>query len=100
MSRLGPPIAAQQARNVGSAGAANSGAPGQAGGVLDTRRRRILPCVSANHYPVIVPGKAASLMSTTPHATPVATARQELRIVSHSNLFYWWPVWVVGYVMA
>jgi hypothetical protein len=39
-------------------------------------------------------------MSTTPHATPVTPARQELKIVSHSNLFYWWPVWVVGYLMA
>jgi len=24
----------------------------------------------------------------------------ELRIYSHSNLFYWWPVWAVGYLMA
>ncbi len=23
-----------------------------------------------------------------------------LRIYSHSSLFYWWPVWAVGYVMA
>ncbi len=21
-------------------------------------------------------------------------------IYSHSNFFYWWPVWVVGYIMA
>jgi len=24
----------------------------------------------------------------------------ELRIISHSRLFYWWPVWVIGFVMA
>jgi hypothetical protein len=24
----------------------------------------------------------------------------EITIVSHSNLFYWWPVWVVGYVLG
>jgi hypothetical protein len=24
----------------------------------------------------------------------------ELVIVSHSNLFYWWPVWLLGFVMA
>src|SRR5262245_43267304 len=24
----------------------------------------------------------------------------ELIIYSHTPLFYWWPVWVVGYVMA
>jgi hypothetical protein len=23
-----------------------------------------------------------------------------LRIYSHSSIFYWWPVWVIGYVMA
>lgn len=27
-------------------------------------------------------------------------ALQQLRIYSHSSLLYWWPVWVVGYVMA
>jgi hypothetical protein len=24
----------------------------------------------------------------------------EIRIISHSNLFYWWPVWAVGLIMA
>ena len=24
----------------------------------------------------------------------------EIKIVSHSNLIYWWPVWVVGFVLA
>jgi hypothetical protein len=24
----------------------------------------------------------------------------EIRIVSHSTLFYWWPVWVVGFILA
>jgi hypothetical protein len=24
----------------------------------------------------------------------------ELRIYSHSSFFYWWPVWLVGYIMA
>src|SRR5207244_965813 len=23
-----------------------------------------------------------------------------IRIVSHSSLFYWWPVWAVGFLMA
>jgi hypothetical protein len=27
-------------------------------------------------------------------------AFREVRIYSHSMLFYWWPVWVVGYVLA
>lgn len=38
-------------------------------------------------------------MSTT--ATAAAPRpRAELRIVSHSSLFYWWPVWTIGYLMA
>src|SRR5215471_11003202 len=28
------------------------------------------------------------------------TDLREIKIVSHSNLFYWWPVWAVGFVMA
>jgi hypothetical protein len=45
-------------------------------------------------------------MATTP---PTATASapkqtvtpdQEIRIISHSNLFYWWIVWAVGFLMA
>lgn len=24
----------------------------------------------------------------------------EIKLVSHSNVLYWWPAWVVGYVMA
>jgi hypothetical protein len=28
------------------------------------------------------------------------TGPQELVIISHSNLFYWWPVWLVGFIMA
>jgi hypothetical protein len=44
-------------------------------------------------------------MSTSPVATPAAatprlTGKSEIRIVSHSHLFYWWPVWAVGYLMA
>ena len=29
-----------------------------------------------------------------------ATDLQEIKIVSHSNLFYWWPLWAVGFIMA
>jgi hypothetical protein len=42
-------------------------------------------------------------MSTQAQQAPVAPpAREanEIKIVSHSNLFYWWPVWAVGFVMA
>jgi hypothetical protein len=44
-------------------------------------------------------------MSTTPapSAPPPpkpAQDERELKIVSHSNLFYWWPVWAVGLLMG
>ncbi len=47
-------------------------------------------------------------MSTTPQSPPPAPApgsrpapdEAEIKIVQHSQLFYWWPVWVVGFLMA
>jgi hypothetical protein len=30
---------------------------------------------------------------------PLATLR-EVRVYSHSPIFYWWPVWAIGYLMA
>jgi hypothetical protein len=44
-------------------------------------------------------------MSTTPNAprteVPVALPKErEVRVFSHSALFYWWPVWAVGFLMA
>jgi hypothetical protein len=38
---------------------------------------------------------------TAPAATPPTPApKTEIKIISHSGLFYWWPVWAIGYVMA
>src|SRR4051812_1474492 len=43
-------------------------------------------------------------MATTdsPKAIPplTSTDRTAIKIVSHSMLFYWWPVWAAGLVMA
>jgi hypothetical protein len=41
-------------------------------------------------------------MSTAPAPTPPAAPphRRELVIYSHCSLFYWWPVWVAGFIMA
>jgi hypothetical protein len=44
-------------------------------------------------------------MSTTletPRQAPdqQLTDEKAIRIVSHSRLFYWWPVWAIGFVMA
>src|SRR4051812_39698729 len=25
---------------------------------------------------------------------------REIRIISHCTLFYWWPVWAIGFIMA
>src|SRR5258707_4341540 len=35
-------------------------------------------------------------------APPVKKSPEDfqIKIVSHSNLFYWWPVWAVGFLMA
>jgi hypothetical protein len=34
------------------------------------------------------------------HPNPVAPEENELTIVSHSNLFYWWPVWAVCFILG
>jgi hypothetical protein len=44
-------------------------------------------------------------MSTSPAEQPAPSpittpSTRELRIYSHSNLFYWWPVWACGFLMA
>lgn len=33
-------------------------------------------------------------------APPAPEHRRELVVISHSSLFYWWPVWTVGFLMA
>jgi hypothetical protein len=42
-------------------------------------------------------------MSTAPTpATPLAPnpAKREITLISHSMLFYWWPIWLLGFVLA
>lgn len=39
-------------------------------------------------------------MSTTPSPPRPPAGPREVRIYSHSALFYWWPVWAVGFLMA
>ena len=34
------------------------------------------------------------LASLTPHKD------EEIRLYSHSDVFYWWPVWALGFVLA
>jgi hypothetical protein len=41
------------------------------------------------------------MSSTTLPNTPVADERPlQVVVVSHSPLFYWWPVWLIGFLMA
>ena len=41
------------------------------------------------------------MASTSPPLLPRAKGEpNQVTIISHSNLYYWWPVWVVGFVMA
>jgi len=35
-----------------------------------------------------------------PPSQPQRERSREVRIISHSNLFYWWPVWAAGYICA
>jgi len=44
----------------------------------------------------------STAVSTQPVGSPVtqALATREVRVYSHTMLFYWWPVWAVGYLMA
>jgi hypothetical protein len=38
---------------------------------------------------------------TTPTApAAIPSGEREIRVYSHSSLFYWWPVWAVGFIMA
>jgi hypothetical protein len=47
--------------------------------------------------PPAPPGRFKSLIKYifVPHAKP-----GEIVIICHSNLFYWWPVWLVGFILA
>ncbi len=56
--------------------------------------------------PVGVPAPAAAptaapLPEREVVSQPVSQqAREEIRLYSHSPLIYWWPVWLVGYILA
>jgi len=40
----------------------------------------------------------AWLVNTT--RDPAADVGEEIRVYGHNNLFYWWPVWVLGFLFA
>src|SRR5207244_28861 len=44
--------------------------------------------------------KASTPMSTIPQPAVRPPGSREITIVSHSGLFYWWPVWAIGFLLA
>jgi amino acid transporter len=66
------------------------------------------PLVAGQPAMLTQPGIAPQQVVVQPVETPAqmhADAKrrekaEEVFIYSHSNFFYWWPVWVVGYIMA
>jgi hypothetical protein len=44
------------------------------------------------------PTPAAS--GSAPPAPPAKPHRREITLISHSMLFYWWPIWLLGFIMA
>ncbi len=45
--------------------------------------------------PSVPPGATVA-----PAGTPPTRASNEIKLISHSNLYYWWPVWVLAFFMA
>jgi hypothetical protein len=60
------------------------------------------PQVEPARAPAQAPQPPPAFASRRPAQPEPAAASppRALRIYSHSSLFYWWPVWVVGYAMA
>ena len=42
----------------------------------------------------------APALSAIPAPTRPGPTQPEIKICSHSPILYWWPVWVVGFIMA
>jgi hypothetical protein len=43
---------------------------------------------------------SSALTPPAPAPAGIPASRREITLVSHSMLFYWWPVWVFGYLFA
>ncbi len=62
---------------------------------------------NAGQRPATPPAYAAPAAQAVPATTPATTApaptsekEAEIILIGHSQLLYWWPVWLVGFVMA
>ena len=63
------------------------------------------PVVTYQTAPAMPVAPAPIMPQPVMHTDPALqhhpdTPPQELRVYSHSTFFYWWPVWLTGYIMA
>jgi hypothetical protein len=49
--------------------------------------------------PLPPPPAPPGLPSSAPHAA-APHANRDITLISHSMLFYWWPIWFIGFAMA
>ncbi len=49
----------------------------------------------ASQQPVVI-----NTQSNAPSSNLAPSRSSEIKLVSHSNLFYWWPVWALAFLMA
>src|SRR4051812_49459191 len=48
-----------------------------------------------------LPGKRNAMATSPPTgSTPQTAADASIKVVSHSMLFYWWPVWLLGFILG
>lgn len=52
----------------------------------------------SNNPSALSPAGAAPIL--TPRTPQKDAGLQEFTVYRHSNLFYWWPIWFFGYIMA
>lgn len=50
--------------------------------------------------PTSAPPMPSPSPSQAPPPAPVHHGPREIKLVSHSPIFYWWPIWVLGYILA
>lgn len=55
------------------------------------------PNANPNPHPVIKPDPTVLPVLAPPRRDP---SQEEFTVYRHSSLFYWWPIWFFGYIMA
>jgi hypothetical protein len=50
--------------------------------------------------PPAVPPASSAPPAGAAAPLPAAPAKREITLISHSMLFYWWPIWLLGFTMA